>query len=184
MKSSIKIIDRTCLIIVTIMTISLGYWSLNHRLNERETIDSGKVLYSGKSAKLSNVQKDLEYLVSIKGKKIEVLNALNKRIPDAPEVGPFLKIIDTYTKERNLGLVSVNPQLPAEEGAYNKIPVQIVLRGGFKKIYGLIHDLENMERLIVIDRLKVARSIEGKDCRVELIANIYSISADLSSQDV
>ena len=176
MKFNIKTVDRVCLVVICLIAVSLGYWTLNNRMNDREKKNRDKAIYSGISNNLSNVQKDLEYLTSMRDKKKKILDLLKKRIPDTPEAGFFLKTIDKSIRDNNLELISVNPQTPMEEGPYSRIPVQIVLRGGFKKIYGLVHDLETMERLIVVEKLKVERTFKDKDCRAELTAAIFSLT--------
>ena len=181
MKFNVKIVDRTCLAVIILTVMFLGYLIVNKRIDLREKTSRDKAAYSGISNNLNNAQKDLEYLVSQRDRKRKILESVKKRIPDTPEVGIFLKTIDTLIRQRNISLESVNPQAPMDQGPYSRIPVQIILRGDFNKVYGLVYDLENMERLIVIDRLKVERSIKDKDCRAELITSIYSLAQTSST---
>lgn len=182
MRFSINIIDRISLFALIIAAVILGCWTLLNHINERKVLDKGKLLYTGKTDRLNSVHRDLEYLAELRDHKKELLAAFNKRIPDSPDVGSFLKLIDSCTEKKGLSLISVNPRAGIKEGPYDRIPVQILLKGGFGKIFGFINELENMERLIVIDRLLVNRPIEGKECDAELIANIYSFSGETLSE--
>jgi hypothetical protein len=70
-------------------------------------------------------------------------------------------------------LLNVNPQSPLKEERYSIIPVNMDCTGPFISLYKLVCDLEDMGRLVVIERLVIDRPANNQECRMALIANIF-----------
>ena len=78
---------------------------------------------------------------------------LNKRIPKAPRMGDLLSRLHARVEQRNITLIDFNHKPAQKFDRYKRIPVQIIVKGGFLNIYGLIHDLETLIGFLFLKRL-------------------------------
>jgi Tfp pilus assembly protein PilO len=70
-------------------------------------------------------------------------------------------------------LISLQPLPVREEKIYLKNPIQLNFTGYFVDIYHLIHDLETMNRIVVMEKLAISRQERSDQCRVELMVNVF-----------
>ena len=101
------------------------------------------------------------------------LNYLNERIPESGRIGLLLKQIDSLMKQRKLALISLQPSPAQEEKIFIKNPVQITFKGNFVNIYYLIHDLERINRIVVMENITITKPANSDQCRVELLTSVF-----------
>ena len=75
--------------------------------------------------------------------------------------------------QRQLVLISLQPLTAKDEEIYFKNPIQLMFKGNFVDIYHLIHDLEKMNRIVVMERMTITRQESSDQCRVELMVNVF-----------
>ena len=173
MTINIKTLDRACLIILVLVSLSCGYWAVRSNAKHWKAFQQEKKLSSKRARDLDLAEKNLQHLRSLLEKKKEELKSLNERIPESAGIGTFIKQLDALIRSREIGLISVHPLPPRKGDHFTRIPIGLVLRGSFIKIYHLIHDLETMKRAIVMDKVMINRSDRSRECLANLTVHIF-----------
>jgi len=124
--------------------------------------------------KLKSTEQNAKQIQAVMGDKRKELEAFNEKIPETQEFGEFLDKLDRMMKQRDLALISVQPQAEIEEKTLKKIPVQMIFSGSFINIFNMIHALETTGRTMVMEKITMAKSGLNEKCRVELLASIFS----------
>jgi Tfp pilus assembly protein PilO len=101
------------------------------------------------------------------------LKELNKKVPDTPNIGEFLRKLHASVKEKKVTLIDFNHTPSQGFDSYKRIPVKIIVQGDFLNIYRVIHDLETMERVFIFEQVVIQRKEEEKFCRATLLANVF-----------
>ena len=101
------------------------------------------------------------------------LMILNERIPDSTQIGEFLKQVNTLMERKEVDLISIHPEAIVEEKKCNRIPVRLIFQGSFVKVYQILHELETMNRTVVMEKMQITKSVGSKHCHVDLTANIF-----------
>lgn len=173
MVSNLRVLDRICLgVIATVILIS-GYGALYCGSKQEARINREREILNERSGELNSAEKNLKYLTSRLDHKKKELGNIKEKIPFSDGVGVFLKDLDRLINKRGVELLNVSPQPPLNEGKYSIIPIDIDCTGPFISLYKLVCDLENMRRLIVIEKLVIDRSDKDQECHMELIARIF-----------
>ena len=173
MRLSLKALDLICLFTVIIVVGMCGFWVAKQGVKQKTQIRQEKALYAGCLENIKLAESNLQQLNSgLKAIKSE-LKAIKAQIPEAVEIGEFLKQLDSFIKRRNIVLITLQP-LPKEQGRFfTTIPIRLMFKGAFKDIYYLIHELETMKRLLVTEKITISKAGIGEQCRVDLTLNIF-----------
>jgi Tfp pilus assembly protein PilO len=173
MTLNIKTLDRTCLALVVIVSLICGYWVMSRVVKQQRQIRQENNLLSKRLKDLNLTQSNLKRIkIHLDAVRSE-LKALNQRIPESTKIGEVLKQIDFLMKEREIVLVSTHPLPTIKEKLFTKIPIRLVFKGAFVNIYHLLHDLETMNRMLVMEKMIISRSNLAEKCRVELTAVFF-----------
>jgi Tfp pilus assembly protein PilO len=130
-------------------------------------------ILSKKSQDLDLAEDNLHRLNEVLDAAKRELESLNERIPDSAKIGEFVKQVDTLMKAREVGLISLEPLPAVKEKCYTKIPIRLLFQGPFVNIYGLLHDLETMNRTLVMEDIRIAQSDDTGKCQVHLTASVF-----------
>jgi Tfp pilus assembly protein PilO len=130
-------------------------------------------LFSKRIKDLNVAESNLEHLrVRLDAARAE-LETLNKRIPESANIGEVLKQVDFLMRDRRIGLISMEPLATVKEKLYTKIPFRLMFKGTFVNIYHLLHDLESMNRILVMEKMRITRADLTQKCHVELTAHVF-----------
>ena len=173
MAFGIKTVDRICLAVVIIVSLACGYWALSWGIKQQRLIQQENELLSRKLKDLNLAETNLQRLKTVLDSTRKELKLLNERIPDSAKIGEFLKQVDALMKERAIDLVRLKPQTIVEEKNCNRIPVRLIFKGTFINVYGLVHDLETMNRTVVMEKMKISKPYNARVCHVDLTANVF-----------
>ncbi|MGD8254151.1 MAG: type 4a pilus biogenesis protein PilO [Syntrophobacterales bacterium] len=122
---------------------------------------------------LKSAEENFENLNTLLADTKTELDFLDKRIPRSVNIGQVLKEIDSFMKDRNITLVSLQPLPPVEEKLYTKIPIRVMFEGSFASIYHLLYDLETMNRMLVAEDMDISRRSLDEKCQAVLTASVY-----------
>ena len=173
MNLNVKHIDRSCLIIVILVSLICGYLSISRIIKKSQQYEIEKDILSKRMKEVNLATTNLEDLkAALAGTKKE-LNYLNERIPESGKIGLLLKQINSLMKQRQIALISLQPLTAREEKDYLKNPIQLILIGNFVDIYHLIQDLENMNRIVLMDQLVITKQESSDKCQVDLMINVF-----------
>jgi Tfp pilus assembly protein PilO len=101
------------------------------------------------------------------------LESLKRRIPDSAEIGEFLKQLDACTQRNSITLVSVQPHSAQRERLYTRIPIRMLFKGSFGRVYRMLYELETMDPALVVEKMVMNDLKENDECQVDLTANIF-----------
>ncbi len=179
MTLSMKQLNLICLVIVVTISVACGYLVTSSGAKKKSQIRQENEMISRKLNDLNKAETNLEYLNRVLNDTKKELASLNEKIPESAAIGLFLKELDALMKEREIALISVQPQSGVKEKLYTRIPIRLMFNGSFGKVYNLLHDLENMGRTVVMNKMTVAKSGSAPECRVDLTASIFEHSKRL-----
>ena len=131
-------------------------WVLNQTARQKRRIEREATLLSSRLQDLDLAETNLKQLKRVLTDTRSDLQRLNERIPVAAGLGDLIKQVDTLIKSRQIVLVSLMPLAPQILKRYTRIPIRLVLKGTFQNIFHLLNDLEQMTRLIVMERLIIS----------------------------
>ena len=170
---NIKQLDLTCLVIIVIVSIICGYLSVNHGIKKQRQAKIEKDILHKQLKEVNLAELNLQELKAVLDDTRSEINALNERIPEAGKIGVFLKQIDFLMKQRRIVLISLQPQLAVKGKIYTKNPIRILFKGSFAGIYHLLHDLETMNRILVMEKMMITKADMAKECLVDLTTIIF-----------
>ena len=173
MTLSLKNLDTICLAMVIVVSLVCGYLVLNHISGEKRQIRDANDLLSRNLKDLNLADTNLHRLKTVLDTTREELESLNEKIPETSKIGEFLKDVDALMRKRDVVMINLGPMPAVKEKLYTKNPFHLVFKGPFVKIYPFIHDLENMNRTVVMEKVTITKPEEGNNCRVDLLANIF-----------
>jgi Tfp pilus assembly protein PilO len=169
----IKKLDRMCLILVVIVSVICGSWVVSRGIKEQRQIRQENNLLSKRLNDLNLAETNLQRLKTVLDATRKELQALNERIPDSANIGEFLKQIDSLMKEKRIVLIGLWPLPTVKERLYTRIPIRLTFKGSFINVYHLLHDLETMNRTLVMEKILITKSDIAQECQVDLVANVF-----------
>ena len=171
--TKLKIVDWICLVMVVVISMACGFWVVNTSAKQQKKIQEEQELFIKRSKNLGLAEKNLQHLGKVLAINKKVLSTLNERIPESAGIGTFLKQLDALMKRRDISLLSVQPLAPDKKQQYTRTPINLLFRGDYIKVYHLLHDLENMTRVLVLEKLTITKPNMTQDCRVDLTASVF-----------
>ena len=173
MSLSVRKLYRICLTIFVLAAIICGYAVVSWGFKQQKLIQQENAIFSKKIEDLNLAETNLQRLRSILDSTQNELKILNERIPDSTKIGEFLKQVNALMERKEVDLISIHPQAVVEEKNCNRIPIRLIFEGSFFKVYQILHELETMNRTVVMEKLQISKSIDTKHCHVDLTANIF-----------
>ena len=173
MSLSVRTLDRICRTIIVLAAIICGYAVLSWGFKQQKLIRQENAILSKKIEDLNLAETNLQRLRSILDSTQNELKILNERIPDSTQIGEFLKQVNTLMEHKEVDLIRIQPQAIVEEKKCNRIPVRLIFEGSFAKVYQILHELETMNRTVVMEKMQITKSVDSKHCHVDLTANIF-----------
>ncbi len=170
---NLKTLDRMCLTIIILAAIVCGYAVVSWGYKQQKLIQQENAILSKKLKDLNLAETNLQRLKVILDSTQNELKILNERIPDSTQIGEFLKQVDALMERKEVDLISMHPQAIVEEKNCNRIPIRLIFEGSFAKVYQILHELETMNRTVVMEKMQISKSTDTKICRVDLTANIF-----------
>lgn len=173
MNLSIKQLDRACLVIVVVVSLIGGYLAFSHVTEQKKRFGIEKNILSKRMKEVNLAAISLGELKTALADTQKELNYLNALIPEAGKIGLLLKQIDAIMKQREVALISLRPLSVMQEEVYLRNPIQLAFNGKFVNIYHLIRDLEEMNRMVVMEKMVITRQEDSDQCRVELMISVF-----------
>ena len=173
MTLGIKQLDRICLVAVITVSVFCGYLVMNSGTKQKRQARQENELFSKKRTDLNLAEINLQGLNRALDNTKTGFELLNSQIPESAEIGVFLKELGALMKQREITLISVQPLSAVKEALFTRIPIRLMFKGSFINTYQVVHDLETMKRMVVMEKMNIAGSDKGEECRVDLMANIF-----------
>jgi Tfp pilus assembly protein PilO len=163
------------LMIVLAVSILCGYLAVSYGISQQRIIRQESESISNSLKALNTAEENLQNLREALSKARINITALNEMIPESVEMGKLIKEIDAMIKARKIALITIEPLPAVKEKLYIKIPIHIMFSGNFVNTYHLLHDIEGMNRLLLIEKIDIKGSEAAQDLRVDLTAMVFTI---------
>ena len=173
MNLSIKNLDRLCLVTVFFVAVLSGSLVAKDNIKRKRQVQQKNELLSNRLKDLKTVEQNAKRLEGILNRSKKELEALSKRVPGTADIGMFFNQLDTLMKERDLELISVQPQPGIKEESITRIPIRLMFKGSFVNIFKMIHALETMDRTVVMERVAITKSNFSGECQTDLLTSIF-----------
>jgi Tfp pilus assembly protein PilO len=169
---NLKTLDRSCLILIVLVTLTGGYLSFSYRIKDQKRAERETELAARRSMELEMADKNLSRLEKALDTRREDIKTINDQISGTADIGSFLKQLNALTEENGIGMTSIRPMPSLKGEYYTRIPVQLICQGSFKSIFTLLRALEAMEKNLLIEKLAISRPDNQQECGLELTASI------------
>ena len=170
---SIKQLDRTCLIVVVIVSLACGFLTVRDITHKKRLFETEKGVLSGKSREMNLAATSLNALhMNLADIKRE-LNDLNERIPETGKIGLLLQQIDVLMKQNQVYLISLEPLPVSQDKIYLKNPIKLLFKGSYVNIFHLLRELESLNRIVLMENITISKDENSDQCQVELIATVF-----------
>lgn len=166
--------------VLGILSLVLFYTHLYTPLAEKKTALSAE--YMEKNRKLAEAKalaKSLPYLKERCALLKEQLLIAEKMLPTKEEIPSLLRQITLIGNRRNIDFLRFSPQEPESKEDYEKIPIEVAVRGKYHEIGVFLEEIGLLERIIIpsVEEITTAEEEEegleeGKKLREEVIANM------------
>ena len=170
-----KKLDRVCLLTVIVISVTCGYLIVSLVNKQKRQILQETELLSEKLKKLNLAETNLENLNKFLDDTKKELKVINEQIPEKAKIGTFLTEIDSLMEQREELLINIEPLPPVLENNYKRIPIRVEFKGSFENTYKILHDLETMNRLLVMEKIKILKSNVDKHCKVDLTTSVFEM---------
>jgi Tfp pilus assembly protein PilO len=170
---SLKHVDRFCLAFVVVVSLLCGYLSVTYVSKKRQQFGIEKETLSQRMQEVNLAETNLEELKRALAETKEELDYLNERIPESGKIGFLLKQIDSLVQSRQMTLINLQPLPVREEKIYYRNPIQLTFKGSFMNIWHVIHDLERINRVVLMDKIIITKQEDLGQCQVELMASVF-----------
>ena len=173
MTIDIKILDRICLSLVIILSVTCGYWVIKNTAKKHAELRQENEIVSKNLDELKSAEQNFENLNSLLANTKTELELLDKRIPKSANIGEVLKEVNSLMRKREIVLLSMQPLPMIEQEIYSKIPIRLMFKGSFANIYNLLYDFETMNRMLVTEKMSITRNSLNEICQADLTASVY-----------
>ena len=170
---SIKNLDRLCLVTIFFVAVLSVSLVAKDNIKRKRQVQQENELLSNRLNDLKTVEQKVKRLEGILDRSKKELETFSKKIPGTADIGMFFNQIDTLMKERDLVLISVQPQPEIKEESITRIPIRLMFKGSFVNIFKMIHALETMNRTVVMEKVAIVKSKFIGECQTDLLTSIF-----------
>lgn len=174
MKLQPRHIDLMAGLSIIVIIVLGGTFCFRIITENRHKLFIAQQLMNKQQTELNLAQNNLAAVKDLLAGQQNALNLLNKRIPESADIGLLLSTIHTLVRDRNVTITGFSHEKPVKIGRFKKTQLQLTLEGQFLDIYFIIHKLETLNRLFVIDTLNLNRHESHMDaCQALINAGIF-----------
>jgi len=177
MNWDIKQVDRICLAVIVVVSLVCGYLVISKVSHKKQQFLIEKEILSKRMNEADVASANLMDLKSALTETKAELNFLNERIPASGKIGLFLRQVDALMIQHDIGMVSIRPLAAIEEKNYLKIPINLTFTGTFVDIYQLMGDIEQMNRIVIMENMTINRQENMSYCQAELDISVFEQSS-------
>lgn len=166
-------LNRIGLTVVLVVSLACGYGLFRHIHKTKKQFQIEKQILSEKLKEINMAEADLGDLKEVLQKAGAELAYLNERVPEPGKIGLLLQQIDALMQQHNIKMISIQPMGAVEENIYVRNPIRLIFEGRFTDIYQLLCDIQEMNRMVIMDRMTVTKRVSSKACRVDMVTSVF-----------
>jgi len=107
---------------------------------------------------------------------------LDQRIPARTELGGFLREISSHLNSEKLSSQLIEPGNPSREDLFHTLPIIMRFQGSYLALAEFLKQIDGMQRLARVQKLRITRSSEEGVLDMELQLNIYFTDTDRTTR--
>jgi Tfp pilus assembly protein PilO len=173
---NIKNLDRLCLGLLILVVCSCGFWAVTDISKKKKYLRQENELLTHRLKDLNLADTNLQRLKKGLDDAQNELRTLNEKIPETANIGVLLKKVDGIMKFRNITMINIEPLATIERKLYTRIPIRIIFKGAFADVYETVLDLETMNRILVMEKINISKTVNQQLCKVDLTACVFERS--------
>jgi len=170
---TIKQIDGCAILLLLISLVAGVFFVYQDYHTAQGEIQLEQQLLSKQKNDMDMAQVNLARLKGVLADKQSIFERLNQRIPESAQIGRLLTEIHERISRRNTTLTRFSHTPPEKDLQYQRIPLQLTLEGQFGDLYLVIHDLETLNRVFIIESVQIKRHETQEICQADITANVY-----------
>jgi len=101
------------------------------------------------------------------------LDEFNRRLPKEENIDQILEQIHSASFLSNVNLELIEPQKIIDGELYKELPIKINLQSTFSNCYRFFANLENLPRILRLDRLKIERKADLPTVEIEMSLSAF-----------
>lgn len=168
----IKNLDRICLLIVLAVSLGCGYLTVHSVMARKQQFEIEKDILSARMKEVNLAETNLNELKARLDATKNELDLLDERVPAVGKIGVLLQQIDALMRQRKIEMIKLQPMTAREEKIYTRTPIDLEFKGDFVDVCHLLHELERINRIVVMENMTIAGT-EAGPCRVNLTASVF-----------
>lgn len=174
MKLQPRHIDLMAGLSILVIIVLGGTFCFRIIMENRQRLFIEQQLMNKQQTELNLAHSNLAAVKDVLAGHQNALNFLNKRIPESADIGMLLSTIHSLVRERNVSITGFSHEKPVTIGRYKQVQLQLTLDGQFLNIYYIIHKLETLNRLFIIETLNMNRhKTRMNGCQALISARIF-----------
>jgi len=155
---------------------------------ERITVASGKVLALSKEVNALQTRVDEERTRATREAEIldsyrrlsEQLKSAKRMLPTQENIAELLDNLTAPGTRAGVSIMSLQPFPPEEKPSLTRLTFKLQLEGRYRNIGRYLQELENMDRLIMVDNIQLTTSESGDlKIQAQLLVSTYLLKEDL-----
>lgn len=173
MHLDVKTVDKVSAIIVATVALVVAVGALTLGLRQRASGQHRQAILEDRLETLEGARSALRELQTLQESAQADLDKVSAQIPESRQMGEFIERLAALARERRVALADVQPEEAHPEGPYARVPIRLTCTGAFPDVYDFVYELENMERLMKTERVKINAVRDGRTCRVEIFSSLF-----------
>ncbi len=169
----LKYLDRTCLVILVVIAVGGTAWNLFAIVSQERGLRQKTELRTQTASKLVQADRARKTLQQALGRVDQELADRKKRIPPQTDLGALLMKLNLRIRERRLTMTTIQPGTAVRDELYLKTPIRLIFQGPFMQSYLFLHDLENMDPLLVQEKVTITGLEPPQECQVDLTILVF-----------
>lgn len=161
------------LAVVLVITMVCGYGVWTHISKTKKQFQIERDVLSEKLKEINLAEANLDDLKNLLQKAGAELAYLNERVPEPGKIGLLLQQIDALMRQHRIKMISIEPMAVVEENMYVRNPIRLVFEGRFPDIYRLLDGINQMNRMVIMDRMTIIKLDSPNGCRVDMMTSVF-----------
>ena len=166
--------NRLCALVLLATVLGAVSLAVTSGMAKSRRIRRGDARVQAQLEELRGVQDTLSRLSAVLAENKEAFAKLQAQFSETGNIGNFMKELDSIEARRKVVLSDLRPLPAVREDLCTRIPVQCSWQGPFPKLYTVLYDLENVDRVMRIERISMARASVYEPCKMDIDCSIFA----------
>lgn len=173
MDIGIRTLDIACLAVFAALAVGGGFVVVKTANAKADRLDREKNAVQVQLAELGKGRVALSRLNVVLNANKAALDSMMKRLPETEQIGDFLAEFDALAAKASVGISKVAQGQSVREEICTRTPISLSCQGSFESLHALLYGLENMNRIVRVERVSINRASLAESCRMDIACSVY-----------